>query len=68
MEGCDHGFSLFKIENDKIIEVFSTYEFFAGNIKWKDDKTLFIETKSIISYEEDVDELTFDKNFIQLIF
>jgi len=68
MDGCDHGFSLFKIENDKIIEVFSTNEFFAGNIKWQDDKILFIETKSIISWDEDTDELTFEKNFIQLIF
>jgi hypothetical protein len=68
MDGCDHRFSLFKIENNKIIKVFSTHEFFSGNIKWQDDKILFIETKSIISYEEDSDKLTFEKNFIQLIF
>jgi hypothetical protein len=71
MNGCDHGFSLFKIDNDKIIEVFSTPEFFASNIKWQGDNILFIETKAIVSWDSWDDsegEITFEKNFIQLSF
>ena len=55
MDGCDYGFSVFKIEDGGLVKVYSTNKFWANDIKWLNNNTLLVESM-ILLYDWENDE------------
>ena len=68
MDGCDYGFSLFKIEDDGIVKVYSTNDFWANDIKWLNNNTLLVESMIILYDWENDYEIERKNDFLRLIF
>jgi len=68
MDGCDYGFSLFKIEDDGIVKVYSTNDFWANDIKWLNHNTLLVESMIILYDWENDYEIERKNDFFRLIF
>ena len=59
MNGCDIGFGLFKIEDKKIKNIYSTNKWFSNSIKWISNNEIKLMATSLeLVYDEDTDTET----------
>ena len=59
MNGCDIGFGLFKIEDKKIKNIYSTNKWFSNSIKWISNNEIKLMATSLeLVYDEDSDTET----------
>ena len=66
MEGCNFGFSLFKINENNIQNIFSTSEWFANEIIWQNDSTVLIDAKKGDCDWDEYEEKIVDYKFLRL--
>ena len=54
MNGCDIGFGLFKIEDEKITNIYSTNKWFSNSIKWISNNEIKLMATSLeLVYDEE---------------